>query len=78
MENERSSARIARQPQELAEGRKRELVVVPVCIVVVFPREALGCPVQGERWKMFGVTWCDVVIYKKYVFGLCPFLAQSS
>lgn len=43
---ERSSARIAREPQELDEGRKHILIEVPSFLVMHFPREAVGCLVQ--------------------------------
>lgn len=43
LESGRSSARIAREPQELAASRKHELIVAPGCMVMHFLREAVGC-----------------------------------
>lgn len=46
LENARSSVGIAKEPQELPARGKHELTVFPVCIVLYFPREALGCLMQ--------------------------------
>lgn len=67
-------------PRSYLKTGKHEFTVAPVCMVAYFPRETLHCLVQKWRWKMFGVTQCDFVIYnKRYKFGLPPqFYQQNS
>lgn len=62
MENGKASARIAGEPQELPEDGKPEFIVVPVCVVAYFPREALDCLVKVEVEDVWSdpVWHCDL------------------